>query len=237
MYRKEVNDRSPLRVFERSIHGGLGRGNIGVVISRAGVGKTAFLVDIALDDLLRDRKVLHVAIGHSVEHARSFYNETFQELARTTSLSEAAEVRLSVEKNRHIHSYQPGSFTVAKLCAEARFLRTHADFSPNTLIVDNFPFESATDEDMQSVRALAREMGAEAWLSALSHRDTPTRTAGFPDPVVRFERFIDVKLFLDPVGESIRLRLLKDHENPDVGDLTLELDPKTLLLKEGARST
>ena len=53
MYRKEVNERSPLRVFERSIQGGLGKGNVGVVMSRAGAGKTAFLVDIALDDLMQ----------------------------------------------------------------------------------------------------------------------------------------------------------------------------------------
>ena len=29
MYRKELNQRSPLRVFERSIHGGLGKGKYG----------------------------------------------------------------------------------------------------------------------------------------------------------------------------------------------------------------
>ena len=29
MYRKELNERSPLRLFEHSIHGGLGRGNVG----------------------------------------------------------------------------------------------------------------------------------------------------------------------------------------------------------------
>jgi hypothetical protein len=38
MYRKDVNERSPMRVFEKSIHGGLGRGNVGVVAARAGVG-------------------------------------------------------------------------------------------------------------------------------------------------------------------------------------------------------
>ena len=39
MYRKEVNRSSPLRILERSIHGGLGPGNLGVVMARAGVGK------------------------------------------------------------------------------------------------------------------------------------------------------------------------------------------------------
>ena len=60
MLLKELTERSPMRVFENSIHGGLGAGNLGVVVARHGMGKTAFLVDIALDDLLRGRKVLHV---------------------------------------------------------------------------------------------------------------------------------------------------------------------------------
>ncbi|MFH1679529.1 MAG: hypothetical protein ABIH26_02675 [Candidatus Eisenbacteria bacterium] len=235
MYRKDVNERSPLRIFERSIHGGLGRGNLGVVISRAGVGKTAFLVDIALDELLRERKVLHVAIGHAVEHARRFYDETFEELARTSDLVGATGVRVSVEKNRHIHSYQPGTFTAAKLCAEARFLRDHADFEPEMLVVDNFPFAAAEEQDLAAIHTLAGELNAEVWFSALSHRDTPTRTAGYPDPLVRFDRFLSVKVFLEPVGESVRLRILKDHENPDVSELTIELDPRTLLLKETRR--
>ena len=54
MYRKEINEQSPLRILEQSSHGGLGRGNLGVVMARAGENKTAFLVHIALDDLLRN---------------------------------------------------------------------------------------------------------------------------------------------------------------------------------------
>ena len=60
---KELNERSPLRVFERSIHGGVGEGKVGVVCAGPGVGKTAFLVGIALDYLMRGHQVLHVAQG------------------------------------------------------------------------------------------------------------------------------------------------------------------------------
>ena len=47
MYQKELNERNPLRVFEHSIHGGLGLGNLGVIVARHGTGKTALLVGIA----------------------------------------------------------------------------------------------------------------------------------------------------------------------------------------------
>jgi len=47
MLRKELNERSPVRLLEASIHGGLGAGNIGVIIARHGVGKTAFVRGLA----------------------------------------------------------------------------------------------------------------------------------------------------------------------------------------------
>src|SRR5512141_808210 len=105
MYRKEVNERSPMRVFEKSIHGGLGRGNVGVVAARHGVGKTPLLVQIALDDLLRDRRVLHISHEHAVDHVRAFYDEIFHDLADYRRLDAPEAVRLDIEKNRLIYSH------------------------------------------------------------------------------------------------------------------------------------
>lgn len=90
MYRKDVNERSPLRILEKSSHGGLGRGNLGVAMARAGVGKTAFLVHVALDDLMRDRKVLHVSLDSPVDHVKSWYDAVFQDLVKTAELSDIA---------------------------------------------------------------------------------------------------------------------------------------------------
>src|SRR5574339_987740 len=105
MYRKEVNERSPMRVFEKSMHGGLGRGNIGVVVARPGVGKTALLVQIALDDLLRDRKVLHISHEHAVDHVRAYYDEIFHDLSTYRKLDQPAAIRLEIERHRLIFSH------------------------------------------------------------------------------------------------------------------------------------
>src|SRR5262245_15774797 len=105
MYRKDFNDRSPLRVFEKSIHGGLGRGNIGLAVGRHGVGKTAFLVGVALDDLMRGRKVLHVALDQPVEKVREYYDEIFMDLARTAGFEDISREHLEMERNRNIHTY------------------------------------------------------------------------------------------------------------------------------------
>src|SRR5512136_1089083 len=105
MHSKELNERSPLRLLEQSIHGGLGRGNLGVVMAPAGVGKTAFLVGVALDDLMRGRKILHVALDEPVEKIRDYYDEIFMDLARSSGLEDVCGERLEIERNRNIHTY------------------------------------------------------------------------------------------------------------------------------------
>src|SRR5512143_625271 len=105
MYAKEVNEHSPLRILEKSTHGGLGKGNLGVVMARAGVGKTACLVQIGLDDLMRGRDVLHVALGQTLEHVQSWYDALFDDLALRTRLEDKDAVRAQVVRHRVIKAY------------------------------------------------------------------------------------------------------------------------------------
>ena len=56
-----VFEKSPMRILERALAGGLGRGRFGVVLARTGVGKTGFLMTMALDRLLQGRKVMHIS--------------------------------------------------------------------------------------------------------------------------------------------------------------------------------
>lgn len=231
MYAKERNDRSPLRVFKNSVHGGLGEGNLGVVMSRAGVGKTAFLIGVALDDLMRGRRVLHVANGDSLDHVRQFYDEIFQELQRTGAAENSSAVHLTVERSRIIHTYRGVEMNTARIVKDTEFYRRHADFTPEVLIVDGFDFAAAGDEDLARLKDLAGELKAELWLSALTHRDDPaTDPRGVPGAVARFEPWIGVMVVLEPQEGATIVRLVKDHDNPDVKELQVQLDPRTLLL-------
>ncbi len=233
MYTKEVNARSPLRVFEKSIHGGLGKGNLGVVTSRAGVGKTACLMGIALDDLMRERKVLHVSNKDSVDHVREFYEEIFQEIRRTSHLADAAATSLAVERCRIIHTYRGVEFTPERLTRDVEFYRTHAHFDPEVIVVDGVDLSDFEEAEVATLRDTARNFNVELWLSALTHREDPiTHPRGIPNPVARFESWFDVVVQLEPLDHAVQLRLLKDHENPNVEDLHLRLDPRSLLLLE-----
>lgn len=238
MYRKDVNERSPMRVFEKSMHGGLGRGNVGVVAARAGVGKTALLVQIALDDLLRDRKVLHISHEHAVDHVRAYYDEIFRDLAVTSKLDDPAAVKLDVERNRLLYSHvtqmassppslRGGRSSIANILHAVEFARDVAHFEPDVIILDGLDFHHATDEAIQALQTLARERAVELWLSA-NVDAAPTKPGELPAPLDRFGARLDVVVFLASERDVVRLRLLKDHDNKDVAELHLRLDSHSM---------
>jgi hypothetical protein len=228
---KELNERSPLRVFEHSIHGGLGLGNLGVVCSGQGVGKSAFLVCVALDYLMRERQVLHIALEQAVDRVRNYYDEIFAELARTEELEDAPQVRLGIEKNRRIHTYQGHTFSVGNLETTLNFLREHTDMNPDLMVVDGYDWDTGSPEDIEALKRIARTQEAELWMSARTPRSQGiSHPKGYPDPIARFENQLDVVIQLKTSEGTVHLQLLKDHDNPNPGKVGVELDPTTLLL-------
>jgi hypothetical protein len=236
MYRKEVNERSPMRVFEKSIHGGLGRGNIGIVASVPGMGKTPLLVQIALDDLLRDRKVLHISHENAVDHVRTFYIEVFHDLCATSELTNPDDVMLEIERNRMIFSLlsgrdagsipPPGNrSSVGRIREVVTFAATAAQFKSDVLIIDGFDLLRASVDDIRELSHLAEELNVELWLSATTDAAGST---GLPAPLDRVAAFVNVIVYLEPEGDVVRLRLLKDHDNTDLRALHLRLDLPTM---------
>ena len=230
MHQKELNERSPLRVLEQSIHGGLGRGNIGVVVARHGVGKTAFLVGVALDDLMRGRNVLHVSLEQPADRVRTYYDEIFAELCHSERLDDVWRVHMNLEKHRRIHSYLGGTFSMQKFRDAVGFMREHGAFVPDAIVVDGFEFGPASTEDIAALRGLAEELDAELWMSAVTTREAVRNERGIPEPVAHLEDVIDVILSMAHDGKAVHVGLHKDHDNPKVSELRLALDPTTLLL-------
>jgi len=226
MHRKFLNARSPLRLLEKGLHGGLGRGNLGLLLAGHGVGKTPFLVGVALDDLLRGERALHVALDQTVSHVRAYYDTVFDELAATTHLEDAARVHLDVDRRRSIRTYPAVGFGPAKL-REALKFEAEAGPPPALVVLEGLALEQASRDEVEDLRALAREIDAEVWLSVACAEE---RVRELPPRLRRIEDLFSVVLALEPGPGTVTLRALKDHDNPDVAALHVALDPKSLLL-------
>jgi hypothetical protein len=222
-----LNARSPLRLLEKGLHGGLGPGNIGIFLAGHGVGKDSVLVGVALDELLRSGNVLHVSLNHTVSHVRAHYDTVFEDLAATTHLEDEQNIHAEIERRRSIRVYPPIAFSASKL-REAVKLETESGQKPSMVIIEGEDFDSAEREDFEEFKALAQDLAAEIWLSAQCKDELPVTV---PESIARLDDLVSVIVSLEPGEETVALRALKDHDNPDLSDLHVALDPRTLLLK------
>jgi KaiC/GvpD/RAD55 family RecA-like ATPase len=111
MVKEELIKRSPLRLLEKSIHGGVGAGNIGVIAARKGTGKTACLVHIATDQLFQGKHVIHVSFAGRTDHIISWYEDIFGEIAKKRNLENAMEIHDDLIKNRVVMNFNQEGVT------------------------------------------------------------------------------------------------------------------------------
>lgn len=227
--------RSPRTLLERDGHPGPGPGRLGLVMARAGVGKTALLVGIGVDALLAGQKVLHVSLERTVDKVRDWYDDLLMEmLRREKKLEHYAGIQLAVERRRHISTYFGKSFTPERLRAALELLREAMEFVPQVVIIDRVELDQVEPDTVAELRSMAAEIGAELWMACRTHRDGPQGQPGhLPPPADRFEDLVDVAFRLDPQEAKVRLHVVKDREQMVDRDLNVLLDPQTLLVVSG----
>ena len=225
--------RSPVRVFEKVIGGGLGAGNLGVVLSRPGVGKTGFLIGLAVDQLVQGKKVLYISTKESVDHISTFFEQIFNSMSTVLELDNVLQRQLEMERNRQILVYNRKSFSLEKLAESVGFLKDAAGFVPDMVILDGTPrFENTEDWELEGVKKMGSDWNAEIWASSNTHREGQEMDGrGVPSSVARFEKHLNVIVALCPEKEHIKVTTIKDHDNEDIAQISLELDPRTMLLR------
>ena len=227
---KDFINVSPLKVLERSSLKGLGRGNLGVLMARAGVGKTACLIHIAFDRLFRKERLLHISLEDVPEKITSYYNVIFYDLVKALEMDNENELRMIVDRNRMILAYLNQSFDLGRLRENLDNLAEKIDFSPGTLIVDGLDFSVTGREIFEGFKALAEDYQVEIWFSALSHRHIDQiNERGIPYPCNHLDDLFSIILQLQPTTSGLFLKLLKDHDADVKVDASILLDPNTFL--------
>lgn len=233
MVKKELIERSPLRLLEKSIHGGVGTGNIGVIAARKGTGKTACLVHIATDQLFQDNHVIHVSFSGRTDHIISWYEDIFGEIAKKRQLEGAMEIHDELIKNRVIMNFNQEGVTREQLLRSITALIDDGQFKADVIVVDGYDFEKGEPETLKVLREFAAEHSLTVWFSASTHREDPrTDENGVPYALAPFIENIAVLITLTPDQDHLKLRLVKDHDVYRTEDLHLELDSRTLLIRE-----
>lgn len=222
---------NPLRALGLEEKAKSGLRSMGLVMSRAGLGKTAILVQFALDCMLLGNKVLHVSIGETVDKTRSWYDDILSLLTDGETVESIPEVM----QNRMIMTFKESSFSKAILEERLNDLVEQGIYKPECLIIDGYDFANSEREAVEEMRKFMEQNGLKMiWFSAVRHRQDPrTSKDGVPAPCHEIDDLFDTVLVINPDGDEMNLDILKCDECAVDPGSTLKLDPSTMLIQKG----
>ena len=232
---KQLNSVSPLRVFEDSINGGLGKGNLGVIVSKKGVGKTACLVHIATDKLFKGEHVIHVSFSGNVEHVINWYKEVYREIVDNNSLDDANEVYEQILSNRVVMNFSQEQVAIEKVLSSLEALISHGAFSADAVLFDGFKLTIASEDDIAKIKEFAKRMNIEVWFAVSPVRpDVVFDEYGVTNTLEKYFPLIDVLVALkfDDKADKVNMTVVRAHGVNVPKPAKVALNPKTMLLAE-----
>jgi len=219
-------DGSPLSLIERASSGGLTAGELGLILSPAGLGKTALLVHLGLEDLLGRRCVLHVSEGESIAEICSRYEELLADYDSRGALPDPIAARTAVQRHRMVQSYTPGGFSTQKLTQLLGILAEHADFRPEVILLDGLDWSALSRAEVASYKARAWAHGTRLWVTTLSEpasrESSPAQLPAAFEPVAGL---IDLAVQLRSRGEHVELQLCGQTQESDSSSEPMLLEP------------
>jgi len=203
---------------------------MGLVMARAGLGKTAILVQIALDAIACGNKVLHVSIGETVEKTRTWYDDII-----TLVAGKGAKMDEKILKNRMIMTFKESSFSQAILEERLNDLVQQGIYKPECLIIDGYDFAANGRKALSELKEFMLKHGLKMlWFSAVSHRgDDRVSEAGIPAPCHEMDDLFETALLIQPDEKAINLKILKCESCTVDAGTSMALDPSTMLVQKG----
>jgi hypothetical protein len=234
MVKEELVQRSPIRIFEQSIHGGLKAGEIGVVASPNGVGKTSVLVQLALDKLLQSKKVIHVSFTQHAHYVLGWYEDIFNEFINKKNLENTDDIKNELVKNRVLMNFNQDGVSKEQMVKSLRAMILDGGFKADSIIIDGYDFSRAEKESIEGVKNFATEMGISVWYSCSVKEDGGKQydKENIPLMLGGFTGSLDVVIVLEPKSDHVELSISKDRDSVISKATAMKLDPKTLLILE-----
>jgi hypothetical protein len=232
MLKKEIIYRNPLLNLGYEHEDILPNGGLGAVLAHAGVGKTALLVQLALNMMIREESVLHVSLQDAVSKVDVWYHELFHNIAGKFSEAEIQEYWDTIQSYRFIMTFRVETFSVPTLEERLTDLMQQNIFKPHTVIIDGLKFDEAGRGQLVLLKELAKKYSMRIWFTVHEHRNENPAENGLPVSFQHVTDLFDVIVQLEAKGEDVYIKALKGKSS-NAKPHTLLIDPATMLIKDG----
>jgi len=237
MLKKELILSDPLKFLGNETNDEIINGGFGAVASRAGVGKTAFLVQIAISSLVKEKKVLHISIQNPVDKINLWYQEIFYHLTRQFETKQCKQLWEHLISHRFIMTFETESFDFSKLKKRIEELKTQNIFIPHLIIIDGLSFDESMFTELDDFQKFASLHNLTTWFSVRTHRHQMPNNDKTHQPFTdQFSDFFNIIIYL--VAEKDQIQVKCFIHNKDINNhINLFLDPSTMLIKENPTHT
>lgn len=214
MLRKDLIKKSPVSKIlgEEAVIGA----KFGAVLSRAGVGKTQFLVQIGLSQLLNNKKILHISLSEHMDKINIRYREGYNSLVDSIGYVDPQKAfRLFEDINlfKVGISYNETTFTPEKIRDYLKSFKKDDIEMPSVIIMDGLDFDKDLAGTMDNLAVLSSEFSIPVWFSIKTHREQALCPDGYPVQLENYKDRFDKALFLKPRRDKIEATVLKDGNN------------------------
>ena len=230
MLKKDFALRNPLKIMGYETEEILQEGGFGAVLARAGVGKTAFLVQLALNGMLSNKNVLHISLDDPVTKVSVWYEEVFRNIANKYKVKQTDQLWEAIQPHRFIMTFKVEGFSVPKLEERLSDLTEQGIFLPRMILIDGLPFDETTKKALSDLKTFAKNHSMYVWFAVRTHRHEKPDPDGIPVPLLNVSDMFEVVIELHPVEKEIQVRSLKGG-TAHSGHPSLLLDPSTMLIK------
>ncbi len=231
MLKKDIMLKNPLSLLGNETDDLLPAGGFGAILAYAGVGKTALMVQIALNAILRNKNVLHISLNEPVNKVALWYEEVFRNISKSYETHPMGEVWETILTHRFIMTFQVEGFSVPRLKERLTDLTTQGIFFPQMLLIDGLPFDKPVNSILSDLKALASDYRLPVWFSIRTQKDKENGSDFFSSDNEGMGDFFDVAIKLQPESNAVFLKAIKGASLTS-GQPVLILDPSTLLIKD-----
>ena len=230
MLKQDLILRNPLRLLSADGEEILRPGAFGAVLARAGVGKTALMIQLALNTLLQNKNVLHISLDQPVGKVSLWYKEVLDRFAHQHRVPQMEHLWETLAPHRFIMTFQVEGFSAPKLEERLTDLTSQNIFIPNLVLIDGLPFDAQVRDTLTALKKMAAAQQLPIWFTATTHRHEAPAEDGLPIQFHPVQDLFDVAVTLQPEGDTVYIKPLKGVSIAE-RQASLTLDPATMLIR------
>jgi hypothetical protein len=236
---EEVNRRTVKTnwdVIDELIDGGLGPGELGVIVAPSGVGKTWVLCHIGAEAVRQGKNVLHYTLELTQNYVGQRYDTIFTGIPSSELRDNKEQIKDKVDKLKGglmIKYYPPKGITANTIAAHIDMVRS-TKFQPDLIIIDYadllISVNSKNNSDYQEqggiyidLRAMGGEYQIPIWTASQTNRSAIESDVIHADKIAdSYAKVMNADLIIsvsrkdtDKLNDTARFHVMKNRFGPD----------------------